>query len=1215
MGFQIVKLTDPPVSISTNVNPKGAYSNSTTYSVGDVVTYNGLSYIARQSTTGNLPTDTTYWQLVYDDQTKFTTCRNATGATIYKGTIVYLSGATGTNPNIVKAQADSDAHSARTFGVAFEDIANNADGKVLSSGIIDTLDTRSTATNPFTSDTLAAGDVVYLSPTTAGYITKTKPSAPSHLVYVGFVANASPTSGKIIYRIQNGYELDELHDVSITSVANNNSLFYDSTSGLWKNRAVAATDIDANVSNTEFGYLDGVTSSIQTQIDSKQASLGYTAENVANKDTTTTLGTSDTKYPSQKAVKTYVDTGLGTKQDTITGAATSITSSNLTASKVLVSDASGKVAANAVSSTTLGYLDATSSIQTQLNSKQASLGYTAEDSANKDTDGTLAANSDTKYASQKATKTYADTKLAKSSNLSDVSNAATSFSNIKQNASTSATGVVQLAGDLSGTATSPTVPGLIPSQISTLTTIGHSWTASIDQSYKQANFGYTGIIARLLGILGIHENNHTHLGVGASYLCRTSTAFGTTNSGWGGLFQFVMPFSDPLQADINALNDFTNPIPQPSSFLIVHGINDIAVMSTNFTATGFSFISAAYQATLRTYLSRIRAATMFASYYNSSGSVVWDSAITTSGFTSTGQTTINTGVAVYRSTTNTNTLTFTIPSNFTGGTIALCFLANSQCQAKSSTAMNATDVSTTITVNNASSFANNDIVQMYSGGVASGELMKITAGGGTTSLTLSRGFNGTTKTTHASGDEIYKRNDAQITFSGTASSASGTLDVGSIALPSQSLGSHKIPVVKRFTLTAADAGKTIISTVGNIMTGASNTQVDFDSAWIESAVPQPTVVTNLPIYGLAGDYSVPTMAQYMTFNDGIDTIVGEFDSMVKVADIKTPTWKQSGTLNASITNAGGINFTITANDPTTFATYGANQTFCIEGERIKVASITNNNDGTFTLNNITRAQQGTTAASHASGKTISAAVWFSPDGVHPNSFGAAALAESVHTALENITATSPYSLSFAGGSSSLDMRANNLGLQNLSYLTLPTNVQTNATGTLNTVYAHPIYIPQVCIVQEMGCIVTTLNASSVLRFGIFGLDATRSQPLYLIKDFGTVGGTATGFRSVTANHLLRPGWYFLGMKDEGTAASTKRCIGASGLNLPYLATMSAPGTAYAPINSFSAPGGTAGAFPTDILGKIYFTAQGALSEETTAKCPIMFIRVRSKHMS
>lgn len=79
--------------------------------------------------------------------------------------------------------------------------------------------------------------------------------------------------------------------------------------------------------------------------------------------------------PAGKADKTYVDTQLVTKQAAVTGAATSVISANLTASMVLVSDASGKVAAHAaVTATELGYLDgATSAIQTQLNGKQASI--------------------------------------------------------------------------------------------------------------------------------------------------------------------------------------------------------------------------------------------------------------------------------------------------------------------------------------------------------------------------------------------------------------------------------------------------------------------------------------------------------------------------------------------------------------------------------------------------------------------------------------------------------------------------------------------------------------------------------------------------------------------------------------------------------------------------------------------------------------------------
>ena len=68
------------------------------------------------------------------------------------------------------------------------------------------------------------------------------------------------------------------------------------------------------------------------------------------------------------AAQDVIDSG---KQDTITGAATSITSSNLTASKALVSDANGKVAVSSVTATELGYVSGvTSSIQTQIGNKQ-----------------------------------------------------------------------------------------------------------------------------------------------------------------------------------------------------------------------------------------------------------------------------------------------------------------------------------------------------------------------------------------------------------------------------------------------------------------------------------------------------------------------------------------------------------------------------------------------------------------------------------------------------------------------------------------------------------------------------------------------------------------------------------------------------------------------------------------------------------------------------
>ena len=71
-----------------------------------------------------------------------------------------------------------------------------------------------------------------------------------------------------------------------------------------------------------------------------------------------------------KGVTSSIQTQIGTKQATITGAATTITSSDLTVSRALISNASGKVAVSTVTDTELGYISGvTSAIQTQINNK------------------------------------------------------------------------------------------------------------------------------------------------------------------------------------------------------------------------------------------------------------------------------------------------------------------------------------------------------------------------------------------------------------------------------------------------------------------------------------------------------------------------------------------------------------------------------------------------------------------------------------------------------------------------------------------------------------------------------------------------------------------------------------------------------------------------------------------------------------------------------
>ncbi|NBV28085.1 hypothetical protein EBS02_03560, partial [bacterium] len=169
-----------------------------------------------------------------------------------------------------------------------------------------------------------------------GALSKTNSSIPDSAIGTTNIADGSVTAAKLA---SNAVTTAKITDLNVTTAkladdAVTSAKIADGTivnADINASAAINATKIhDGSVSNTEFGYLDGVTSAIQTQIDSKQA--------------------------------------------TITGGATSIISSDLTASRALTSNASGKVAVSTVTSTELGYVSGvTSAIQTQLDSKQPTI--------------------------------------------------------------------------------------------------------------------------------------------------------------------------------------------------------------------------------------------------------------------------------------------------------------------------------------------------------------------------------------------------------------------------------------------------------------------------------------------------------------------------------------------------------------------------------------------------------------------------------------------------------------------------------------------------------------------------------------------------------------------------------------------------------------------------------------------------------------------------
>jgi hypothetical protein len=758
-------------------------------------------------------------------------------------------------------------------------------------------------------------------------------------------------------------------------------------------------------------------------------------------------------------------------------------------------------------------------------------------------------------------------------------------------------------------------------QINSLTIIGHSWTAGGNTTLNVPQFNMQNMIPRLMGLLNVNNENVTHLGTGASYLTKTVAAFGGRNTGWGGVWQFVIPYSNQNVND-QSTGSITLPNPQPSSFVMVHGVNDISIMGYDTSTVNMNQIRTAYKNAVRSVISRARAGTLYSSYYasGSAASVTWDSTITQSGFTSTAQTTSNTGVAVYRSSTNASTVTFTIPSNFTGGTIAMCFLGNKQAWTNINTNMNNTDVSTVVALTAFANtpyqnFANGDVVAWYSGGVDSGERGLITAGGGTNSVTITRGFNGTAKTTHAINDEMTTASSISVNFStnGSNSTITGNLPLGTIGVPGQTnaYGQERVPVVKRFVCTAADAGKTITATVSAVASDTAT--VDFDSAWIEAFDPQPFVLANLPRYAYGAQQYV-TEAQMTTWNSDVASVVAEFDASVQIADIDTVIHDRGGTLNTSITATQGTfgdanpTFTITAVNPTVFATLPQNSTLAIEGERLKAGTITNNNNGTFTLSNCTRGTDGTTAGTHASAKIISDGSFFTSDCLHLNAYGMNVAAKYLWYGFQSYQQQSPYSLSTGNGNSSDDRQRPQLGLAQNSYLAPAVTNLANTLIAFNTQTFMPIYIPQTCIIVQAGVIVTATGVTaSTCRFGLYDLDAGRRGTFNLIHDFGTVSTVGTGFIAVNTYKMVKPGWYYVSSCEQGSGtASTKRCatgtaagVGVAGYAGPPIASTTTPtGTTWVPTNGFTQASVT-GAFAASV---------GSLSENTGSN-PLVFLKV------
>ena len=151
---------------------------------------------------------------------------NKTGSTIPNGTCIYISGAQGNRITVDVSDYSTESASSRTVGLTTESIANNQEGFITISGLVRGFDT-----SAFTE-----GSTVYLG--ASGALTSTKPTAPNHMVVMGYVSKSHATLGELFVNIQNGFELSELHDVLITSPTDGQVLKYTSSTSTWNNSSL-----------------------------------------------------------------------------------------------------------------------------------------------------------------------------------------------------------------------------------------------------------------------------------------------------------------------------------------------------------------------------------------------------------------------------------------------------------------------------------------------------------------------------------------------------------------------------------------------------------------------------------------------------------------------------------------------------------------------------------------------------------------------------------------------------------------------------------------------------------------------------------------------------------------------------------------------------------------------------------------------------------------
>ena len=201
------------------------YQLDTTYSNGFVI---GAISWDIDNGTADIGLSSTLKLKIGQDDTWYV--KNQSGSTITKGTVVYASGTLGASGRITIAPmiANGTIPSRFLLGIVAESILDGEDGYVIAKGKI-----RQINTNAFND-----GDVLWLSPTVAGTLTATEPTAPNLKLAIAFVVHKA-TNGILAVRATEGVRIADASDVEYAGAADNSFLVYNSATGVWEDEAVS----------------------------------------------------------------------------------------------------------------------------------------------------------------------------------------------------------------------------------------------------------------------------------------------------------------------------------------------------------------------------------------------------------------------------------------------------------------------------------------------------------------------------------------------------------------------------------------------------------------------------------------------------------------------------------------------------------------------------------------------------------------------------------------------------------------------------------------------------------------------------------------------------------------------------------------------------------------------------------------------------------------